>query len=229
MTEPRVAIVTGSGSGIGAAVVARLQKDGITVAGWDLSGMPPVDVSDAAAVDAAAQRVAADVGRPTILVNCAGRRALAGMVEATLADWQADIGTNLSGSFHTMRAVLPHMIEAGGGVIVNFASVAGLTGFTGRIAYAASKFGVVGLTLAAAKDLGPHGIRVNAVAPGPVMTPLTAPLWEEDGGATIARSVPLGRWAKPAEIAEVVGFLVSPAASFVSGAVITADGGQTGH
>lgn len=229
MSEPRVAIVTGSASGIGAAVVVRLQRDAITVAGWDVSATPSVDVSDAAAVVAAVQRVADEVGRPTILVNCAGRRALAGMVEATLEDWQADIGTNLSGSFHTMRAVLPFMIEAGGGAIVNFASVAGLTGFAGRIAYAASKFGVVGLTLAAAKDLGPHGIRVNAVAPGPVMTPLTAPLWETDGGASIARSVPLGRMAKPEEIAEVVGFLVSPAASFVNGAVITADGGQTGH
>jgi NAD(P)-dependent dehydrogenase (short-subunit alcohol dehydrogenase family) len=225
----RCAIVTGAASGIGAAVVRRLEADGIRVTGWDLRGKPPVDVSDAAAVDAALKRVVAAAGPPDILVNCAGRRELAGMAEVTPEQWRRDISTNLDGTFNCIHAVLPLMLESRSGAIVNFASVAGLTGFVGRVAYCASKFGVVGLTLAAAKDLGPHGIRVNAVAPGPVATPLTAHMRADPAHDAVAESVPLGRWGKPEEIAEIVAFLVGPAASYVNGAVITGDGGQTGH
>lgn len=221
--------MTGAASGIGAAVVKRLERDGIRVAGWDLNGTPAVDVSDAASVARAAAAVASQLGRPAILVNCAGRRELAGMQDVTLEQWRADIATNLSGTFYCIHAVLPFMREWGEGAIVNFASVAGFTGFTGRIAYSAAKSGVVGLTKAAAKDLGPLGIRVNAVAPGPVATPLTAYLRPPGGPDPVAEGVPLGRWAKPEEIAEVVAFLISPAASYINGAVIAADGGQIGH
>jgi NAD(P)-dependent dehydrogenase (short-subunit alcohol dehydrogenase family) len=229
LAEERVAIVTGAASGIGAAVVERLHHDGLRVAGWDLSLVPSLDVSDPAAVAAATARVAAEMGPPTVLVNCAGRRTEAAMGEITHEQWRADLATNLDGSFNCMNAVLPHMLAAGGGVIVNFASTAGRSGFPNRVAYTASKFGVVGLTMAAARDLGPRGIRVVCVAPGPTATPLTAHMWQGVEDDPVARTVPLGRWAQPAEIASVVAFLVSPDASYVNGTVVTADGGQLAH
>jgi 3-oxoacyl-[acyl-carrier protein] reductase len=229
VSDQRVAIVTGAASGIVAAVARRLEQDGIRVMPWDLNLSPSVDVADPDAVRAAMTRAVAEAGPPEILVNCAGRRELAGMAEASLEQWRGDLATNLDGTFHCMHAVVPLMLERGRGAIVNTASVAGLTGFAGRVAYCASKFAVVGLTLAAAKDLGPHGIRVNAVAPGPVATPLTAHMRSGEGPDQVAAGVPLRRWGRAEEIAEIFAFLVSPAASYVNGAVITGDGGQTGH
>jgi NAD(P)-dependent dehydrogenase (short-subunit alcohol dehydrogenase family) len=240
----RVAVVTGGASGIGQAVVELLAERGHPVAvldiaaqrcaeeerrlrerGHDVLGVP-CDVSSWTSVQQAFATVAARLGAPCILVNCAGVLTRGGLFDLDVADWERTIKINLSGSFHTMKAAAPHLRDAGWGRVVNLTSIAGVTRVgRGLPAYGAAKAGVIGLTRDATRELGQYGVTVNAVAPGAVHTPMVAgnPAWDE----AMRAATPIGRTAQPAEFAKIIGFLVSEEAWYVSGTVVVADGGMT--
>jgi 3-oxoacyl-[acyl-carrier protein] reductase len=225
-----VAFVTGGAQGIGAAVARRFTAEGLDVTVADLEEkrpaadelrFAPVDVTDEASV----RRAIDDTGDVYVLVNCAGVTIAGHAVdEVSLEDWKLQIDVNLTGTFLTTRAVVPSMRERRRGRIVNLASALATRGLAGSCAYAASKAGVVGLTRAAAADLAPYGVTVNAVAPGYVDTPMTAgfpPGLKEQRLAEIG----MGRFADPDEIASVISFLASDEAGYVTGALIEAGGG----
>lgn len=228
----RRAFVTGGAQGIGAAVVRRLLADGLEAVVGDLEEkrtateeqgfrFEPLDVTNEASVGRALG-VAAPID---VLVNCAGVTIAGRAVdEVSLAEWNLQIGVNLTGTFLCTRAVIPGMRERGWGRIVNIASALATRGLPGSSAYAASKAGVVGFTRAVAADLAPHGVTANAVAPGYVDTPMTQgfpPGLREKRLAEIG----MGRFADPNEIACVVSFLTSDKASYVTGALIEVTGG----
>ena len=230
----RICIVTGAAQGIGAATVARLAEEGATVIGCDRRAEPiagaaetfAVDVTDRAQVDALVADVLARHGRIDVLVNNAGITKDARLVKMTLEQFDAVIDVNLRGVFHCAQAVAPAMIEQGRGVILNASSVVGLYGNFGQTNYAASKFGVIGFTKTWSRELGPKGIRVNAVAPGFVETPILATI-PDKVLAHMREQVPLQRLGRPEEIAAVYAFLASDDASYVNGAVLEVSGGMT--
>lgn len=226
------ALVTGGAQGIGAAVACRFLADGLDVVVGDLEAkradaveqgfrFEALDVTDEASV---AQVVGA-AGPVDVLVNCAGVTIAGHPVDdVSLADWNAQIGVNLTGTFLCTRAVVPGMRERGFGRIVNLASALATRGLPGSCAYSASKAGVLGFTKAVAAELAPHGVTVNAVAPGYVDTPMTQgfpPGLREKRLAEIG----MGRFARPDEIASVVSFLASDEAGYVTGALLEAGGG----
>jgi len=226
------ALVTGGAQGIGAAVARRFLADGLDVVVGDLEAkradaaeqgfrFEPLDVTDEASV---AQVVGA-AGPVDVLVNCAGVTIAGHPVDdVSLADWNAQIGVNLTGTFLCTRAVVAGMRERGFGRIVNLASALATRGLPGSCAYSASKAGVLGFTKAVAAELAPHGVTVNAVAPGYVDTPMTQgfpPGLREKRLAEIG----MGRFARPDEIASVVSFLASDEAGYVTGALLEAGGG----
>jgi NAD(P)-dependent dehydrogenase (short-subunit alcohol dehydrogenase family) len=214
----RVAVVTGGLSGIGAATVARLEAAGATV---HVADLPEVDVADEAAVVQFFDRV----GEVDLAVNCAGVSGTFGPIaELSLADWSHTLAVNLTGVFLCLREELRHMTT---GAIVNVASAAGLRGFAQLPDYVASKHGVIGLTRAAALEHARSGIRINAVAPGGVHTPMLERFvgGDPDGLAAMGRTAPMGRLGTPEEIAAAVVWLCSDDAAFVTGAVLSADGG----
>jgi len=230
----RICIVTGAAQGIGAATVARLAAEGATVIGCDRRADPidgaaeclAVDVTDRAQVDAMVAAVLARHGRIDVLVNNAGITKDARLVKMTLAQFDAVIDVNLRGVFHCAQAVAPAMIERGRGVILNASSVVGIYGNFGQTNYAASKFGVIGFTKTWSRELGPKGIRVNAVAPGFVETPILATI-PDKVLQHMRDQVPLQRLGRPEEIASVYAFLASDDASYINGAVIEVSGGMT--
>ncbi|MDT4982366.1 MAG: hypothetical protein QOG07_4245, partial [Pseudonocardiales bacterium] len=183
---------------------------------------------------AAVDRAAAEFGRIDVLYNNAGVNSAGSVADAAEDDWDRCFDVNVKGTFLFSRAVVPHLRAAGGGAIVNQGSVAGLVGVPNFAAYCAAKGAVVALTRSMAIDLAPDGIRVNAICPGTVFTPLMEPMLRARGDgdleAGLAKTVvkyPIGRLGNPEEIARVALFLASDDASFVTGSIVTADGGMT--
>lgn len=245
----QVAVVTGGGSGIGRATAILLANQGVRVALLDVSeeGMASTralldgtgheaivcDVASVASITAAFAAVADRLGPPDILVNNAGiNPTVASSLEVTEAYYDQMMGVNARGMFFVAQAAMRSMIPRRQGAIVNLGSVSGLVGWGGSSIYCASKGAVMSLTRALATELAPHNIRVNAVAPGSVDTPMVqnnlARLAEpEEAMRRTAALHPLGRTAQPEEVAQAIVYLASPASSFTTGAVLTVDGGLT--
>jgi NAD(P)-dependent dehydrogenase (short-subunit alcohol dehydrogenase family) len=244
--DGRVAVVTGAGRGIGAALAAGLAGAGAWVALADIDGGTAharareieaaggrafallVDVSDASAVDRMVRAVVERTGRLDILVNNAGIVGRIGALETGEEDWDAVMRVNAKGVFLCARRAAVEMRPRGGGAIVNVASTSSFraTRVTPLPAYDASKAAVANLTRALAVEWAPHGIRVNAIAPGPLATEMTIPLPADQEARKVA-PIPMGRRGVPAEMVGAVVFLASPAAAFVTGQVLPIDGGLT--
>jgi 3-oxoacyl-[acyl-carrier protein] reductase len=249
--QNKVVVVTGGGGGIGRATAARFAREGCRVAVWDLqeaaarevaaecaaagteASHHAVDVAATAAVEEAVAAVVARFGGVDVLVANAGivRDAQLvkwkdGEVTATMTDEQFDavIAVNLRGVFTCTRAVVPHMIRRGGGVVLSTSSIMGLYGNFGQTNYSAAKAGVVNMSRSWARELGRYGIRVNVVAPGFIATDIVKAMPEKVLSGMVGRT-PLGRMGRPEDVAEAFVWLASDAASFVHGAVLSVDGG----
>ena len=222
--DGKTAIVTGGASGIGAATIALFEAHGATVASLDR--VDGLDVRDGEAVARAVNEFADKHGRLDILVNNAGSGDLRPMHMVDDKTWHRLIDVNLTGTFNGMRAAVPLMLEAGGGAIVNNASVSGMSPTRNEAAYSAANAAVVSLTKSGALEYGPT-IRVNCVSPGHVLTALTEPTWEHfaDVFGPIVDSIPLGRVGTAEEIAEVILFLASDRSSYITGQTLVVDGG----
>lgn len=242
----QVVIVTGGGSGIGRATCLRLSSEGARVAALDVNlaaaeetatelrrngGAATAlrcDVSDPAAVAAAVAAVVRELGPPSVLCNVAGIQQYGHAETLSFETWSRIIGVNLTGTFLMSQATLPHLVNTRGS-IVNVASLAGIMGLPYDAAYCASKGGVVMLTKALAKEFSDRGVRVNAVAPGGVETPMGEIPFPEDASPEVMQLIPrtpMG-WCKPAEIAAVIAFLASEDASKVTGVVVPVDGAMS--
>ena len=242
--QHKVSIITGAAQGIGLATALKFAQEGAIVVVCDLKQAAVdeavaacrqagaqaegflMDVTDRDQVDAVVARVRERFGRIDVLVNNAGITQDARLVKMTQAQFDRVIDVNLRGVFHCAQAVAEGMTAQGSGVILNASSVVGIYGNFGQTNYAATKFGVIGFTKTWARELGAKGVRVNAVAPGFIKTPILASMPEDVLKGMEAR-VPLKRLGQPEEIANVYAFLASDEASYVNGAVIEVCGGMT--
>ncbi|MGQ9367748.1 SDR family NAD(P)-dependent oxidoreductase [Azospirillum sp. ST 5-10] len=239
--EGKVALVTGAASGIGRAIVELLHARGARVVAEDVDpevaelkrpGLVPLvaDITRDGSAEAAVALAVDTFGRLDLLVNNAGRIIYKPVVETSREDWEAIIATNATGAFlHSREAVKAMTAQGGGGAIVNIASYASYFAFPGIAAYTASKGALAQLTRTLALEAIEHGIRVNAIGVGDVVTNILNHFME-DGPAFLAehgKAAPIGRAARPEEIAEIVAFLASDRASFIVGSVVMADGGMT--
>jgi 3-oxoacyl-[acyl-carrier protein] reductase len=232
--KDKICIVTGASRGIGAATVEKFAAEGARVIACDLHDSPvagaaeccAVDVTDRTQVDAMVAGVLARHGRIDVLVNNAGITQDARLLKMTIEQFDAVIDVNLRGVFHCSQAVAAAMVEQGAGVILNASSVVGIYGNFGQTNYAASKFGVIGFTKTWSRELGPKGVRVNAVAPGFIRTPILDTI-PERVMQQLREHVPLGRLGQAHEVASVYAFLASDEASYINGAVIEVSGGMT--
>jgi len=227
----RSILVTGGNRGIGLAIATAFREAGDDVAITYRSGEPPegflavrCDVTDTAQVDAAFATVAESQGPVEVLVANAGITHDTLLLRMSDDDFTDVIDANLTGSFRAARAASKAMLRARRGRIVFISSVVGMSGSAGQVNYAASKAGLVGMARSMARELGSRSITVNVVAPGFVATDMTSDL-ADDRKAGILTQIPLGRYAEPSDVASVVLFLASPAASYITGAVLPVDGG----
>jgi len=239
----RTAIVTGAAAGIGREIARALSAERASVVAADRDGdgaarvaaqlstsaAPSVGVTADVSVEGDVQRLVDETlsrfGRIDVLVNNAGIAASSTLVETDLDEWNRILAVDLTGVFLCSRAVTPTMIAQGGGAIVNIGSQLGLRGAPNLAAYCAAKAGVHGLTKALARELAPHGIRVNAVAPGPVDTDILADV-DPETMAGILAEIPLGRVARVEEIAPVVVLLASEGGAYFTGSVVNVSGGH---
>ncbi|MFE4835436.1 SDR family NAD(P)-dependent oxidoreductase [Arthrobacter sp. NPDC056691] len=244
--DGKTALVTGAGGGIGSAIGRRLAAEGAHVFICDVNEAAAKDVSDTLVAEglsaeplvfdlldpeaskAAVQKIIEARGRLDVLVNNAGVNRRGDLLSLTENDWDLSFAVNVDSLFHLCRAVLPHMIEAGGGAIVNTASQWGLYPAPAHIAYNVSKAAVVAFTKNLARDYAPNNIRVNAVAPGEVHTPMLEAGLARNGRtvADLDALVPFGRIGKPEEVAALVAFLASDEAPYICGSVIEITGAQ---
>lgn len=243
--ENKRVLVTGAGSGIGQATCLAFAREGAAVAGADMNleaaqetaqkvtamggkaAALQLDVTQPDFVNAVVERTENELGGIDILVNSAGVREIVAFLELDFAEWQRVISTNLNGTFLCSQAAARQMIAQGqGGKIINLASVAGLVGVPNRAAYVSSKHAVVGLTKEMAMELAEHDIQVNAIAPGVVETGMTAGYFDDPHVVESVRKLhPARRWAQPEEIANLILFLSSAEAHFMTGATYPIDGG----
>jgi len=240
----RVVLVTGSSRGIGAEVAVKAAAEGAVVAvhyrhaadgarqtverarlaGAEAESFA-ADLTDGRQAEGLVERVIGRFGRVDALVNNAGRTQVGPFLEIAPEDWDEVIRTDLTAAFHTCRAVLPSMVARGSGTIVNIASRLGQIGVAETAAYSAAKAGLIGLTRALAREFGPRGIRVNAVAPGAIVTDMTADLVESEEGRRRLADMALGRFGRPDEVAEAVIFLLSDASSLFLGQTLNPNAG----
>lgn len=249
MSAGRIAVVTGAGSGIGRAIATRLARDGFVAVVLDLDqdsaqavaaeindlglqgfACGGVDVSDRSQVDAAVQKIRAELGPPLVLVNNAGIPGFKAFLDITDEKWSRIMAVNLNGPFYFSQAVVPDMIAAGWGRIVNISSSSAQSGQPYMVHYVTSKAALIGFTKALALEVGPMGITVNTIPPGFVDTPMLRGSEQRGllGGsvADTAERTPVRRAGTPEDIAHACSFLVSEGASYVTGQVIGVNGGR---